>query len=102
MDRRDIDDLATALLHHLACGDLADYESAIKIDGDHSVPFLVSDFKKRLLYFNPGIIDENIQTPELCYNLLYHALDIFALADIGSKRNRRRPEGAGFGPAAIS
>src|SRR5436853_2509587 len=101
MDRRDIDDLATTLLHHLAGGDLADYESAIKIDGDHSVPFLISDFKERLLYFNPGIIDENIQTPELRYNLLHHALDIFALADIGSNGNRSRAKGGGFGHGGI-
>src|SRR5436853_7932929 len=101
MDRRDIDDLATALLRHLPCAYLADDESAIEINGDDFVPFVISDFKERLLDFNPGIIDENTQTPELRNNLLHHALDIFALADIGGNGNRSRAEGGRFGHCCI-
>src|SRR5712691_4306517 len=98
MNRGNVDDLsASTLLHHLLRRQLSDNEGAEQIHGDHSVPFVISHTKERLFGLDAGIIDRDIQAPELTDDLLHHSLDILALAHVGRYCDCRRSECRDFG-----
>ena len=83
--RRDIDDLAVAVLLHFRYGRLGAAEHAPRIDLHHAVPFGFVDIKERAL-FKVGkqrrIIDQDIEPPICVHRFGNHGPDIFRIRHI--------------------
>ena len=79
---------ALPLFDHLARGNLADEKGAVKIHTHNLVSFVVGDIKERLLDFEAGVGDGDIEPAKFFDGFLDHALDFVPVVNFCCNRNR--------------
>ena len=74
--------LAAALGTHVA---------AFEVDIDDAIPLLVGHVQKRNHRIDGRVVDQDVNPAEFSDQALEHGIDIFALGDVGSQRQRPSP-----------
>src|SRR4051812_15141915 len=68
-DRRHIDHPTIGSRHHTRKNRTGGEEMSFKVDIENTVPFRFGQFKKRRIAADAGIVDQNINWPEVCFRL---------------------------------
>ena len=78
-------DLAVFLFHHIGDDCLGHQEVAAEIDVDHSVKLLVGHLVELSVLGDPGVVDQNIDPPELLGDGLDHFGHLLLVGDVDDK-----------------
>src|SRR3989442_1122143 len=85
-DRRDVDDDASALGHHLLAGPLAAEEHAVQVDADDRVPAVDRDVLGLRPERGAGVVHHDVESAELLRGPLDHGLDLIFLPHVHDHR----------------
>src|SRR5918998_561529 len=81
-----VDDLASALLHHVRQRRVHGVEGAIQVHLDDLVPVLHRELPQRAVYVYPGVVDQHVYPVELLYRPVYEALGLVWIRDVSLYR----------------
>src|SRR5712691_1449045 len=91
-DGRHVDDEAAALGHHLPARPLAAEKDAVEVDPDHGVPAIGADVLGFGAERGSGIVDHDVQPPQLLHRALNEPLDRLFLAHVHRHAEGAAPE----------
>jgi len=81
--RGDVDDPTPALGLHHRDGGAAGVEGGGQDDGDQGVPFLFRELVHRRDMLDAGVVDQDVQPPELTHGVSDQVLDLLRLGHVG-------------------
>ena len=82
-DRGDVHHPAEALLEHLVDEHLGAVEDPVEIDGQHPAPGGVVHLHEALVRRDAGVVDEDVDVPELLQHVLRHPIGIGVIGHVG-------------------
>src|SRR5258708_7504391 len=85
---RYVDDFAGALLGHMRKHSATEEKNALQIRILHLVPLLFGHPEERLAWIDPGIVDEDVDTPKLLHNGVDGILNLLRIANVTGDRRR--------------
>src|SRR6266516_3716078 len=103
-DAGDVDDAAPAALDHPARRELGEQERGLEVRIQHLVPVLLADPEQQVVLGDAGVVDEDVDGPDVRLDRRDEALAVARLGDVAGVAPGPAPHGGrgGLGPGAVT